>query len=298
MNPDLNSLLEVDSRDYTDLFSTVDHKIRCGDVPTASLRLHFVRHDAGGLIDIAKVVETLLSYLTQFCLRAERRAGLGEKARNRAFIEAKKLFRNAPTTGQAGELLVYFLIEAVLKAPQILKKMVITTNPELERNGSDGVHIRWVGKEKDLELIFAEAKLYKDFNKALSSAFTSITDFHNSAAKGLEVNYLLNTFSLLSPEQQKVVSSFLEGENKGKCQEVQVCLIGHTWKQYQCLKTKEKSSFLKEFDNRYISWARDEMKPKLEAELKTFKHTHLRFEFFFLPFKSVDDFRALFLKSL
>jgi len=294
----LHKLLEVNRKDYSDLFSTVEHEISCGEVPAASVRLHFIRHDAGGQIPLGKVVDTLISYITHFCLTSARRADLDEQARNRAFVEAKRLFRDSPNTGQPGELLVYFLIEAVLQAPQVLKKMLITTNPNDERKGSDGVHIRWAAEGDLLEVIFAEAKLFKDFQSALSRAFTSITDFHNSATKGLEINYFLNTFSLLDAEQQQVITSYVEGANKGKCQEVHVCLIGHTWAEYECLSTPEKKKFLAEFDARYRVWALAVLKPALDAELKAFTHSHLRFEFFFLPFASVDNFRELFLESL
>jgi hypothetical protein len=247
---------------------------------------------------VGKVVDTLISYITHFCFTSERRDGLGEQARNRAFVEARRLFRKSSTSGQPGELLVYFLIEAVLQAPQILKKMLITTNPNDERKGSDGVHIRWAGEEDLLEVIFAEAKLHKTFSTALTSAFVSMTDFHNSVAKGLEVNYFLNAFSLLSAEQQKLITSYVEGENKGKCQEVHVCLIAHNWAAYECLKTTEKKAFLAEFDERYRTWAIETMKPRLGVELDAFTHSHLKFEFFFLPLASVDNFRTLFLESL
>ena len=298
MRVDLQSLLEVNRTDYTDLFSTVEHEIECGNVPTASLRLHFVRHDAGGLVPVGKLVDTLISYITHFCFTSERRADLSEQARNRAYLEAKRLFRNDPNTGQPGELLVYFLIEAVLQAPQVLKKMLITTNPNDERKGSDGVHMRWTVNEELLEVIFAEAKLHRDYAAALRSAFKSMTDFHNSATKSLEINFFLNAFSFLSQEQRDVITSYIEGENKGKCQEVHVCLIGYTWEQYDHLKTSEKEKFLKEFEKRYLAWAEVEMKPRLDAELGAFTHSHLKFEFFFLPFASVEDFRGLFLKTL
>ena len=298
MKDNLHALLEVDKKDYSNLFSTVEHEISCGEVPAACLRLHFIRHDAGGLVPMNKVVDTLISYITHFCFTSQRRADLDEQARNRTFVEAKRLFRGSPNTGQPGELLVYFLIEAVLQAPQVLKKMLITTNPNDERKGSDGVHIRWAAGGDLLEVIFAEAKLYNNFRSALSSAFVSMTDFHNSATKNLEINYFLNAFSLLSAEQQEVITSYVEGENKGKCQEVHVCLIGHTWEEYDCLKTPEKKKFLDEFEVRYLTWALEEMKPKLDAELAAFTHSHLRFEFFFLPFTSVDNFRELFLASL
>jgi hypothetical protein len=294
----LHELVEVDERDYSNLFSTLEHEISCGEVPAASIRLHFIRHDAGGLVNLGKVVETLIAYITHFCFNSQRRADLDETARNRTFVEARKLFRKFPTTGQPGELLVYFLIEAVLKAPQVLKKMLITTNPNEERKGSDGVHMRWASDKELLEVIFAEAKLHKDFAAALASAFVSMMDFHNSATKELEINYFLNTFSLLSAEQQKIIASYVEGENKEKSQQVQVCLIGYNWKEYKCLDTTERKKFLEEFDGRYRAWAETEMKPKLDGELATFEHSHLRFEFFFLPFTSVDDFRSLFLENL
>ena len=294
----LTDLLEVDKKDYSDLFSTVEHEITCADVPAASIRLHFVRHNAGGRAPINKVVDTLVSYITHFCFTAERRAGLGEQARNRNFVKAKKLFRKSPTTGQPGELLAYFLIEALLQAPQILKKMPLTTNPNDERKGSDGVHARWVGENDLLEIIFAEAKMHQNFSAALTSAFASMTDFHNSETKDLEINYFLAAFSLLDAEQQKVIESYVEGEEKGKCQDVHACLIGHSWKEYDCLKDARKKEFLTEFEERYLAWATLEMKPLLDDKLATFVHTHVRLEFFFLPFVSVDDFRALFLASL
>jgi hypothetical protein len=298
LKANLQKLLEVDKKDYSNLFSTVDHDMNCGDIPAASVRLHFIRHDAGGLVPMGKVVDTLISYITHFCFTSERRADLGEQARNRAFMEARKLFRRSSTTGQPGELLVYFLIESVLQAPQVLKKMPLTTNPNDERKGSDGVHIRWNEDDDSLEVIFAEAKLYKDFSSALTSAFSSMTDFHNSATKDLEVNYFLNSFTLLEPDEQALVTSYVEGENKGKCQEVHACLIGYTWAEYESLKDDAKSSFLKQFEARYLKWAQDTMKPQLDSELATFTHTHLKFKFFFMPFTSVENFRQLFLTSL
>ncbi len=213
-------------------------------------------------------------------------------------MEARKLFRTHATTGQPGELLVYFLIEAVLQAPQVLKKMPITTNPNEERKGSDGVHARW-GAGQLLEVMFAEAKLYEDFDAALGAAFKSMTEFHDSATKDLEINYFLNTYTVLDPEQRKLISSYVEGENRDKCQQAHVCLIGYDWQEYGHLKSAtEKEKFLQEFEQRYLAWAREEMAPALRAELRKFKHAHLKFEFFFLPFTSVDNFRQLFLGAL
>jgi len=45
-------------------------------------------------------------------------------------------------------------------------------------------------------------------------SFESITGFHESTAKELEISHFLNAFSLLSSEQQQFVVSYMEGENK------------------------------------------------------------------------------------
>jgi hypothetical protein len=244
------------------------------------------------------VVETLLSYITHFCLKAQRRKGLNEKERNIAYREARKLFRKHLKSGQPGELLVYFMIEAVLKAPQVLKKMPITTSTEDERKGSDGVHARWIKEDGELEVIFAEAKLHGDFAAAIKDAFKSMSSFHDSETKDHEINYFLNAFSLLPEDQQKLLRSYVEGENKAKCQEVHACLVGYDWDEYECLKDERKTEFLKDFEKRYVEWAQTNIWPKLSAELKAFKHYHLRFEFFFVPFTSVQNFRNLFLGKL
>src|ERR1051326_9027132 len=75
---EFQKLLAVNRREYSDLFSTVEHQIGCGQVPPASVRLHFVRHDDGGLVPMGKVVDTLISYITHFCFTSERRADLSE----------------------------------------------------------------------------------------------------------------------------------------------------------------------------------------------------------------------------
>jgi len=290
--------LEVDKGDYSALFATVEHEISCKEIPPTSLRLHFIRHDAGGLVPMGRLVNTLITYITHFCLTSQRRNGLGEKERNRAFLEARRLFRESPTSGQPGEVLIYFLIEAVLQAPQVLKKMLLTTNPNDERKGSDGVHVRWVGDKEQLEVLFAEAKLHQDFASAVKSAFVSMTDFHNSATKELEVHYFLNAFSLLDQRQREFLKVYIEGEKKDRCQEVHVCLVGYDWKEYECLKDDRNKDFIKEFEARYLSWAETTIKLQLDAELASFAHSHLRFEFFFLPFPSVANFRSLFLENL
>ena len=50
---------------------------------------------------------------------------------------------NPDRTGEAGEVLLFFLVEAILEAPQIVAKMELKTNHKDEVKGSDGIHARW-----------------------------------------------------------------------------------------------------------------------------------------------------------
>jgi hypothetical protein len=298
LKDELAALLEIRRKDFDDLFSSVEHEITCEGVPVTSIRLHFVRHDNAGKINLQKVVDTLIAYITQYCLNCERRKDLDEVERNKNFIEARKLFRSNPRSGQAGELLLYFFIEGVLGAPQVLKKMSITTNTEEERKGSDGVHLRWDEQDQVLEVIFGESKLHAKFSGAVADAFKSMSSFHSSPTKAHEVRLFTNTFSTLPEGLKGKVISYVEGEHKFLSREVHACLVGFNWKDYLCLNDERREAFVKEFKARYIAWASSEARPLLKKHIEAFEHKHLRFEFFFLPFLDVAEFRQKFTDAL
>jgi hypothetical protein len=294
-----DQLLEVQRQEFEKLFAHVSHEMDCLHIPAASLRLHYIRHDATGEPRVKKLAETIVDYITQYSFNLKRREGLTELQRNQTFRQARQLFRDTPGSGQAGELLVYLFIEAVLGAPQILKKMPITTNPNDERKGSDGVHMRWNESEELLEIIFAEAKIWASFSGALTDAFNSMNSFHSSRIKEHEVNLFSNFFSELSENLQQQVISYLDGINVEHSREIHACLIGYNWKEYDALNQIEtRAALVKEFDLRYRVWAEKIMLPALEKKVGKFSHKHLAFEFFFIPFPDVATFRKYFNEAL
>jgi hypothetical protein len=293
----LEGLLEAQRADYDANFSHVEHQIVCDEPPSATIRLHFVRVDASGQPRFRELAHLLAKYITLYCVRAERRKDLPELERNEMFMQCRDLFMPTKSSGQVGELLIYFLLETVLHAPQAIKKMPLTTNPNEERKGSDGVHLLWNEQMAVLELIFAESKIWKSFSGALGDAFKSMEYFHDSRTKQHEVNVITSGFSNLSQELQTKVLPFIEGEKVSRCRVAQACLIGFDWKEYECLSDARRADFVKEFDARYRAWANG-IRESLNNRLKAFKHKHLRFEFFMLPFRDVDEFRAWFQEEL
>lgn len=290
----LAHMLAVRKADFAKLFDRVTHDLSCAGVPAASIWLHFVRHDATGEPQFDRIIETLLKYITLYCFKSARRTSYDEIDQNERYRRARKLFRDTPTSGQVGELMIYFLIEAVLDAPQILKKMPLTTNPSDERKGSDGVHMRWVEAEQILEVIYGESKFWQTFSGALADAFKSMETFHNSEVKKHEIEYYTGEFSVLEEPLKSTVLAYLEGEKISQTRQVHACLVGYDWNEYKCLNDDRRAAFVAEFEQRYLKWAKDHMQPLLESRLSTFTQKHLRLEFFFLPFSDVEAFRKKF----
>ena len=290
-------MLEVKPEHFESIFERLEYTATCPGSPSTSIGLYFVRHDRDGQPNWKGLVGLILGYITQFCFTAEKRKELTEFERNAINQQARELFRKDPKTGQPGELLVYLFIEAVLGAPQVLKKMPLTTNPNEERKGSDGVHIR-ITDGGLLELIFAEAKLFQTFNNALAKAFKSMGDFYTSPTKALEKSYFTKGYSEVPEPLKDLIVSFLEGKNVNNSREVYACLVGFDWAEYKCLTDSRRAAFVEEFKERYIAWAQRTMIVQLQERIASFPHKHLKLEFFFVPFESVAEFRKAFLDSL
>lgn len=90
---------------------------------------------------------------------------------------AKEKFKNyEQNEGELGELMLYCFLETHLKAPKILSKMELKTSNNLYVNGSDGVHFLKL-KNGNYQLIFGEAKMYKNLDYAVNNALKSIREF-------------------------------------------------------------------------------------------------------------------------
>ncbi|MEO9823861.1 MAG: DUF1837 domain-containing protein [Paracoccaceae bacterium] len=69
---------------------------------------------------------------------------LHERARS-LFIKAKK---GSHRSGEAGEILLFILVEWLLEAPQIVSKMYLKTNNNMPVHGTDGIHAKFDEKTK------------------------------------------------------------------------------------------------------------------------------------------------------
>lgn len=83
-------------------------------------------------------------------------------------------------TGEGGEILLYILTQDILKLPQLISKMSLKTSAKMHYQGADGVHFRYNRTTGNLELYWAEAKMYQNLNAALTNCFDSLKGFYRS----------------------------------------------------------------------------------------------------------------------
>ena len=109
--------------------------------------------------------------------------------------------------GQIGELLLFHFIQRAFGAVPILRKMPITTSPELERFGADAIHYKF--QDGRHHIILGEAKAYTSknkFNEAMENAISSILSSYKHLRKELHL-YLHEDF--LDPEMDEIAEMFL-----------------------------------------------------------------------------------------
>jgi len=95
--------------------------------------------------------------------------------------EAMHYFGNISpeSDGRYGELLLFLLVESILKIPMIVHKIKVGTSIKEQIKGSDGI---FFGNYNDIEsLLFGESKIYKNKNDGINDALNSIIKFHKGA---------------------------------------------------------------------------------------------------------------------
>lgn len=294
----LQDYLEAVQSKYDACISHIEHEYVIDGV-RATVRLHHLRFEANGTPKFKALAHAIVDHVIYFCISAkERREPIAAHEYARLFRKARDLFRKYATAGEPGELLLYFLLETVLKAPQVVCKMSLKTNPGDEVKGSDGIHVSWDAPNECLNVFLGEAKLYQNYGDALTNAFASIDSLYANHRDEHELSLVTSHFKHCDVDLQKRISDYLDSTSPvGQCNIVHACLIGFDWSKYKLLDGDKRAEFIAAFADTY----REHGKSLAEktAELFTgFSQRHLTYEFFFLPFPSVQTFRDEFNRAL
>lgn len=301
----LNELAEAHFGDYKSCIDVVEHDLEITGVK-ASIRLHYLKFDGNGRPMVKALAEMLYGNILHYCIASKNRPEMltGQQAA-RLIKEARSLFRHPPVseqdpdgTGEAGELLLYFLAESVLGAPQLVSKMELKTNHKDEVKGSDGIHAKWNEEDNLLDIYFGESKLYKSASSAIAAAIKSIEEFHSVEMYKHEFSMVTKHFKYSREEIKAGIARLIvHGEPGAGARVNHACLIGYDFAGYSGCAGKHGSDLLKYFEGEFLKDG-SRLVALLQKRLDKFSNKHLVFEVFFLPFPSVVDFRNAFNAAL
>lgn len=283
----------------------VTHNETIKGIP-ATTRMHHLKFDGNGRPMIRALAECLYRHVVDYCIAARNRQDpLTNQDHARLLKEARKYFVHPPATpddpdqtGEAGECLLYMLIEVILQAPQMVAKMELKTNPNDEVKGSDGIHMAWNARDNVVEIYFGEAKLHKSISGALDSAFKSIETFHAEEMDRHEFLMATKHFKHADPSLQKAVEELLrDGVPKSGVRVKHACLIGYDWQHYRASGSLVGQAMVDDFRQRYSADA-TRIHDLTQSRFDTFARKELQFEIFFIPFESVQSLRDAFNEAL
>lgn len=217
------------------------------------------------------------------------------------FIRAKNQLK---TGGEAGELILYVLLEWVLKAPRLVSKMYLKTSANMPVHGSDGIHIGYDPDSDIISIYFGESKLYQSFSSAADAAFKSILDFVSNSgqvAREIEILNNLSDLEILPTEFQTRISEYINPYSKSSQslnkRLVHACLLGFEYGFYGRLSKADPAKVAAIFEERYkkrIASACRVVERRYAEQLPPKENLHL----FLLPFPSLSDFRKSFYGKL
>jgi hypothetical protein len=292
---DLKEYIEIKEELYDNIFSQIDDD----KVEQATLRFHYIKFNPNNEPKFNKLIEILIEHITHYSLSVSKRYKQNDEVyRNKMYREARNLFRNLSKTGELGEMILWFLLESVLKAPQVVAKMDLKTNPNDEIKGADGIHVN-ILNDDTLEIIFGESKLYKTLSNAISDAFNSIETFISKEQDKREYSLITTHFKWMNTDkQEKLLNFLLENIEVDEIKIKFAILIGFDWTKYKMLQEpQERQKLASEFKNLYKEKAK-EIKNLTQKKLENFKDKQYEFDIFFLPFESVENMRDRFRDEL
>ena len=219
--------------------------------------------------------------------------------------EARDLFiktdQETGRSGELGELLLYMLIEWVLKAPIVACKMYLKTAQQMPVHGVDGIHL---GYESDkLIMHWGESKLHQTLPSALDDISTSISDFVADPSKyDNEVRIVRSNLNIgtLHEDARKSIKNYFNPykTESNNFVESYACLAGFDSKLYESVAHLDYSECEAAFRAAYQAKRVDSACKLIAQKVKSAGLEHYRFSYFLLPFPSVDEARAKFQSRL
>ena len=244
-------------------------------------------------------IKIIGNYLIFYALRVNEYSDIDPKNAVRIVRLAKNRFASRNDSGEVGELIIFIMLELYRGATQILNKMSIKTNGEMNFHGLDGVHLSI--QDGNVRLYYGHSKFYKEMKGAIRDSVKDINEFNEDSDKQeFEINLVdanIDTvkFGQYTEEIKKIINPW--AEDKTNFSEIHSVFIGCEWSSlakidYERLR-KEGSAYLKSIIESekadLVKYCRDKVS---DNSIQT------SVEFFIIPFLNKNRVNTLFQEVL
>jgi hypothetical protein len=299
MESELSSLLSVDISEVSGLLKEFGPvaRVKCDGI---CIHFHYIRFQ-NNTPRINPFINKLCNHIVNFCLKRDKLKNVKTSQYRQLYKEAKLKFAQpkGAKTGEPGELILFFLLEGYARVPKIFSKMSLKTNNQMHVHGSDGVHLGINGQK--LVLHFGESKLYSVHTTGISEALSSVKDFVGTLGGSsidtqdeFEISVLTDNLDIPPGPLRNRVMDALDPYSAARddLEYIHSCFIGFD------LGELTDSCNIEDFEIAYEKKAESCYQNVLDKINKDPVLRSLSWQFFFIPFGSVDSFRKKFIDEL
>tara|TARA_Y100000310_G_scaffold186584_1_gene186739 strand:+ start:165 stop:1091 length:927 start_codon:yes stop_codon:yes gene_type:complete len=301
---EIKVLLDELSSGNSGTFSSIIAKIASHNKNDSDVSLYHLKADPNGRPMLSELISIIAKRIIHYTIpRKQINAALNKDNESRTNTEftglafrALDTFTELTKTGEGGELLLFTLVESILGYPQVLCKMDLKTDEQVHFHGADGVYL---GVENEnLCLFWGESKLHDSHSSAIGECLASVQPILNLEKEANRDLRLLSYIDLSDAALEKALERYFdyESESYGKLRHCAVCLVGFDHVAY--VGDGEEKLTDANISKRINADFEKHWKATFESHLQKNKLNFHKIIIFYLPVKSVEEFRQVFRKQL
>lgn len=309
----VQKLLRTTEHGITSYFTEVQTHLEVKDTKALS-HCYFLNLDGNGRPRTKDLAEFVALHLLAYSIprkQLEEARRKDEEHNNTIYTEelrqkARGLFTTVDNSGEGGEMLLYILVQEILKLPQLICKMPLKTNTESHYQGVDGIHVSVDHNDSGEDILclhWGESKLYQDLNKAVTNCIESMKNYLLSddgagSNAGRDLQLIQDNLSIEDEELENALVQYLDKKSPlyNRVSYRGVCLVGFDYDKYPADPNSGATAetIKAEVESQLNDWVEKvSSKIKGHPQLNTFD-IHV----FLVPFPSVEEFRKEFLSAL